>query len=92
MKLSDFLEEAAIMKEMKHPNLVQVTIFHLFAQKLVLHNAHCSALDIVLGATANAFVKQRIRTIVRERQFNTEKRRSRRKVPCHEDSRHRQVP
>ena len=24
MKLSDFLEEAAIMKEMKHPNLVQV--------------------------------------------------------------------
>ena len=25
MKLSDFLEEAAIMKEMKHPNLVQVT-------------------------------------------------------------------
>ena len=51
MKLSDFLEEAAIMKEMKHPNLVQVTIFHLFAQKLVLHNAHCSALDIVLGAT-----------------------------------------
>ena len=35
-------------------------------------HAHCSALDIVLGATANAFVKQRIRTIVRERQFNTE--------------------
>jgi hypothetical protein len=25
MKLSDFLEEAAIMKEMKHPNLVQVS-------------------------------------------------------------------
>ena len=24
MKLSDFLEEAAIMKEMKHPNLVQL--------------------------------------------------------------------
>ena len=24
MKLTDFLEEAAIMKEMKHPNLVQV--------------------------------------------------------------------
>ena len=27
MKLSEFLEEAAIMKEMKHPNLVQVSIF-----------------------------------------------------------------
>jgi abelson tyrosine-protein kinase 1 len=24
MKLSDFLEEAAIMKEMRHPNLVQL--------------------------------------------------------------------
>ena len=29
MKLSDFLEEAAIMKEMKHPNLVQVRFFPL---------------------------------------------------------------
>ena len=27
MKLSEFLEEAAIMKEMKHPNLVQVSIY-----------------------------------------------------------------
>ena len=31
MKLSDFLEEAAIMKEMKHPNLVQVTIIVISA-------------------------------------------------------------
>jgi len=30
MKLSEFLEEAAIMKEMKHPNLVQV--------RLVIHS------------------------------------------------------
>jgi hypothetical protein len=26
MKLSDFLEEAAIMKEMKHPNLVSTIL------------------------------------------------------------------
>ena len=31
MKLSDFLEEAAIMKEMKHPNLVQVTNNYFFS-------------------------------------------------------------
>ena len=30
MKLSDFLEEAAIMKEMKHPNLVQVNSKSIF--------------------------------------------------------------
>ena len=29
MKLTDFLEEAAIMKEMKHPNLVQVSTHDL---------------------------------------------------------------
>ena len=38
MKLSDFLEEAAIMKEMKHPNLVQVpTLHHLFMSWTILH-------------------------------------------------------
>ena len=62
MKLSDFLEEAAIMKEMKHPNLVQVTtttiiIIHFnevgniaygLMQKLMLHNAY---LKVVICAT-----------------------------------------
>ena len=40
MKLSEFLEEAAIMKEMKHPNLVQVRSFiysciHSFIRSLI---------------------------------------------------------
>ena len=62
MKLSDFLEEAAIMKEMKHPNLVQVTttiiiivsfyelgnIAYGLMQKLMLHNAY---LKVVICAT-----------------------------------------
>ena len=62
MKLSDFLEEAAIMKEMKHPNLVQVTttiiiivsfyelgnIAYGMIQKLILHNAY---LKVVICAT-----------------------------------------
>ena len=63
MKLSDFLEEAAIMKEMKHPNLVQVTtttiiiiiffyelgnITYDLMQKLMLHNAY---LKVVICAT-----------------------------------------
>ena len=40
MKLSDFLEEAAIMKEMKHPNLVQVTTTLLSWTMLMLRNVH----------------------------------------------------
>ena len=37
MKLSDFLEEAAIMKEMKHPNLVQVRFFPLVNLLIFTH-------------------------------------------------------
>ena len=33
MKLADFLEEASIMKEMKHPNLVQVGKLNLIFDK-----------------------------------------------------------
>ena len=37
MKLSDFLEEAAIMKEMKHPNLVQVRLRCIFPSLTMLY-------------------------------------------------------
>lgn len=35
MALKDFLEEAAIMKEMKHPNLVQLLGKHFCVQSLI---------------------------------------------------------
>ena len=59
MKLSDFLEEAAIMKEMKHPNLVQVTtivisvdmgnIAHDAKTVATMHTGYCALCNTEKG-------------------------------------------
>ena len=43
MALKDFLEEACIMKEMKHPNLVQLLGNYLFFGSLYFVKLLCSA-------------------------------------------------
>lgn len=54
MDLKDFLEEAAIMKEMKHPNLVQLLgwfpfLTHPFNELGVMHVASIRSLSINLS-------------------------------------------